>query len=97
MISIAETLMAPKTKKRVRNARKAGLCLRSDLGCTCKAAKGKRGLCDEHWNHFRYAKSLQPEKSRKKWDAMEVRAGRVAESRRGRRSTRNPYLNAHVC
>lgn len=88
---LIEALMTPAAKRRIATKKKQGLCIRQ--GCTRKAASGRRGNCQQCFDYFSYAKSKLPTaKERREFDAKEVAAGNVFESRRGRRpAADNPY------
>lgn len=78
-----------RAKARVKAKTKAQKCLM----CDRDAVEGMRGLCVTHYNQFRVAKRKYPAgKKQAAFDAEQVRAGRILESRRGRHPvTPNPF------
>jgi hypothetical protein len=89
LLDMARTTRA---KQQVKVKAKACKCLQ----CDKPAARGRRGLCQYHFNQFDNEKRKRPTKKlRDKFDRDEVAAGKVFESRRGRQPmSPNPFASS---
>ena len=65
------------------------------LLCEREADPRRRGLCGFHYHQFDNEKRKQPERKQKAFDAEQVRAGRILESRQGNKpKSPNPFASA---
>lgn len=79
--------LSPDTQTKIA----AKQCLR----CDEPAEQGCRGLCELHWNQFRYARTVAKEigeDALAEFEASEIVAGQVKPARRGRTSKGNTCL-----
>lgn len=69
-----------RAKRLVKRKTQACKCLQ----CDALAVRGRRGLCQYHYNQFDNELRKVPAKKRKAFDIEQVSKGKILESRRGK-------------
>lgn len=76
-----------------KKAVKAKVEITKCIQCECAAKKGRRGLCQAHYDMFIDERLLRrTEKDRQRYDDKQVELGNILKARPGKRSEKsNPF------